>query len=61
MSAFNREAFEADGRWLINSYECPCGCAWDDEWACEVDDDCPSCGTTCSPSESEDVTEEVDT
>ena len=37
----------------INHYECPCGCRWHDEWDCACDDDCPDCGTTCSPVESE--------
>ena len=59
MSAFNREAFEADGRWLINHYVCSdCGEAWDDEWSCACDDDCPACGATMSPEDSDDVTED---
>ena len=38
----------------INTYHCPkCGCEWRDEWDCGVDDDCPDCGTTCSPVDSE--------
>lgn len=56
MSAFNREAFEADGQWLINTYECTCGTSWADEWSCACDDDCPACGTTMTPVDSEDVT-----
>jgi hypothetical protein len=29
-----------------HSYECDdCGCSWDDVWSCEVDDDCPGCGS----------------
>lgn len=38
-----------------NHYECPCGATWSDTWTCMVDDDCPDCGTTCSPDESEDI------
>jgi hypothetical protein len=52
-----KRAFFEDGRWLRNEYECPCGCEWDDEWPCACDDDCPACGTTCSPTDSEDLTE----
>lgn len=33
-----------------NHYNCPCGNEWWDSWSSECDDDCPSCGTTCSPS-----------
>lgn len=42
-----------NGPWFRNHYECPCGTEWSDEWSCTCDDDCPDCGTTCSPSESE--------
>lgn len=38
-----------------NRYECPCGNVWWDSWSCIVDDDCPTCGTTCSPSDSTDL------
>jgi hypothetical protein len=55
----NRDAYFEDGRWLLNRYECPCGCSWTDEWACACDDDCPDCGTTCEASESEGITEEM--
>ena len=44
------------GRWhmslpmMTNRYTCPeCGASWEDEWTCACDDDCPNCGTTCSP------------
>jgi len=37
---------------FTNHYECPCGTEWTDQWECACDDDCPSCGTTCSPTES---------
>jgi hypothetical protein len=31
---------------FLNRYECPrCDCAWSDALACQVDDDCPACGT----------------
>lgn len=36
-----------------NTYECPCGATWHDFWCAACDDDCPECGTTCSPSDSE--------
>lgn len=35
-----------------NFYECPCGTEWTDEWDCMCDDRCPSCNTSCSPSDS---------
>jgi len=35
-----------------NFYDCSCGCSWDDYWSCQVDDDCPRCETTISPTES---------
>ena len=43
-------------RWL-NYYECPeCEDIWQDEWDCQVDDDCPSCGCRhISPYESQEV------
>ena len=42
--------------WL-NYYECPeCEDIWQDEWDCQVDDDCPSCGCKhISPYESVDI------
>jgi ssDNA-binding Zn-finger/Zn-ribbon topoisomerase 1 len=42
--------------WL-NYYECPeCNDTWQDEWDCQVDDDCPSCGCRhISPYESVDI------
>ena len=28
-----------------NCYTCPkCGHVWEDDWDCQVDDDCPECG-----------------
>lgn len=40
-----------------NSYYCEaCGTDWEDEWSCEVDDDCPKCGERhISPHESEEL------
>ncbi|WP_034619338.1 hypothetical protein [Chitinibacter tainanensis] len=36
---------DSDESWFINHYHCPsCGHKWQDEWSCQVDDDCPSCG-----------------
>ncbi|MFN3582762.1 hypothetical protein [Phenylobacterium sp.] len=55
MSAFDRRAYEEDGHWLALRYECDCGTTWHDEWSCEVDDECPSCGTDCSPTDSEEL------
>lgn len=42
--------------WL-NQYKCPeCGNEWDDEWPCQVDDDCAACGERAiSPHTSEEV------
>ena len=47
--------------WFRNHYDCDrCGCAWEDEWSCMCDDDCPRCGARhMSPSDSEDLTEIV--
>lgn len=47
-------------RKLLNHYTCPrCGYYWEDEWDCEVDDDCPKCGNRhISPEESEDISDE---
>ncbi|MFN3573609.1 MAG: hypothetical protein ACK4TR_08790 [Phenylobacterium sp.] len=56
MSAFCRRAYEEDGQWLALTYECPnCDTSWHDEWSCEVDDDCPTCGTSCSPADAEEI------
>ena len=46
--------------YFINSYECPeCECTWEDEWDCQVDDDCPQCGKRhISPYHSEDLRDE---
>lgn len=43
--------------WFANHYDCPCGCTWTDEWDCMCDDDCPECGITCSPSDSDEIGE----
>ena len=42
--------------WL-KYYECPrCKYIWEDQWDCQVDDDCPSCGCRhISPYESVDI------
>src|SRR5579883_3466715 len=42
----------AEHNGTVNSYRCPCGAEWTDEWDCGCDDECPVCGTTCSPIES---------
>lgn len=36
-------------------YECECGSTWQDEWSCECDDECPTCGTYVSPAKSEEI------
>ena len=42
---------------FLNYYECPeCENIWEDQWDCQVDDDCPSCGCRhISPYESVDI------
>lgn len=42
---------------FLNYYRCPdCGNEWEDEYECQVDDDCGECGARhISPYESEDV------
>lgn len=40
---------------VINQYECDCGATWTDMWDCGCDDECPACGLTVSPSESDDA------
>lgn len=35
-----------------NSYDCPCGNHWEDDWSCMCDDRCPACDTSCSPTSS---------
>lgn len=33
-----------DNTGVLNYYKCPnCGYEWEDEWDCEVEDDCPEC------------------
>jgi predicted nucleic acid-binding Zn-ribbon protein len=47
--------------WYENSYKCTgCGEEWMDEWSCEVDDECPNCGTVMTPYESKDITSLMD-
>lgn len=48
--------------WFLNRYDCDrCGQSWIDEWSCMCDDDCPRCGARhMSPSDSEDLTEIVE-
>jgi hypothetical protein len=44
-----------------NHYECSdCEHEWNDEWDSMCDDRCPECGTTTSPSYSEDLIEDGD-
>ena len=44
--------------WFCNHYRCArCHRAWDDEWSCACDDDCPRCGARhMSPVDSDDLT-----
>jgi hypothetical protein len=44
--------------WL-NHYKCPeCEHEWSGEWDCQVDDDCPNCGTRhISPTRSEETSD----
>ncbi len=52
-----KEAFGLlKAQWYLNHYQCSeCDQAWTDEWSCACDDDCPMCGTTMTPVESEDI------
>jgi hypothetical protein len=50
---FGRDERNVEVTTFTNQYDCPCGTSWEDEWCAACDDDCPSCGTTCSPTESE--------
>lgn len=50
-----------DGNPIIfrNHYHCPdCDIEWDDDYSCQVDDECPECGSDYSPYESTDLDEE---
>jgi hypothetical protein len=43
--------------WFRNSYTCSeCNTNWDDEYSAPCDDDCPSCGKTMTPENSDDLT-----
>lgn len=48
---------EVDAPEYVNYYKCPnCGEEWEDEWDCEVEDECPNCGTRhITPYKSEEV------
>ncbi len=38
-------ATPAATRHFVNHYHCPrCGEAWQDEWSCACNDECPGCG-----------------
>jgi hypothetical protein len=50
-----QNAFNEDGTWFLNRYRCDCTAKWTDQWACMCDNDCPACGTTCSPYESKEI------
>lgn len=41
-----------------NHYTCPCGTEWTDEWSASCDDRCPTCGTSCSPDDTEELPQE---
>lgn len=39
-----------------NFYRCDdCSEEWDDEWSCQCDDECPTCGVSYTPYKSEDI------
>ena len=43
-----------DGEMRTNYYYCAeCDIAWEDEWSCGCDDECPGCGNDYSPFDSE--------
>lgn len=48
--------------WFRNHYKCyRCGEAWDDEWSCMCDDECPNCGARhTSPVDSDHLTFIID-
>lgn len=46
---------EADYRWFLNHYHCPCGEEWDDEHSCTCNDRCPKCNAEIEPFDSEDL------
>ena len=45
--------------WFLNHYKCrQCGQAWEDEWSCMCDDECPHCGARdASPVKSDNLTD----
>lgn len=50
------EAFEIEPSGYINHYECEeCHVSWDDEWSCMCDDDCPECGHSYTPYDSDPI------
>lgn len=52
-----KRAYAEDGAWFENDYSCPdCDTKWTDEWSCTCDDECPSCGSSVSPFESNEIT-----
>jgi hypothetical protein len=48
--------------WFCNYYVCErCGAAWQDEWSCMCEDDCPQCEARhMSPSKSDDLTDAIE-
>ena len=48
--------------WFLNFYKCDeCGGRWTDDWSCQCDDTCPSCGARdMTPTRSEDLTELIE-
>lgn len=41
---------------VLNSYHCDdCDVSWTDEHSCGCDDECPECGSDCSPVDSEEI------
>jgi transcription initiation factor IIE alpha subunit len=39
-----------------NHYHCEeCDISWSDDWTCACDDDCPRCGCSYTPHQTEDI------
>jgi hypothetical protein len=47
--------------WFLNKYHCQdCDISWEDEWSCTCDDECPVCGHSIEPEDSDDLTVVLD-
>lgn len=56
-ATFSEDEEKQEAQRFLNHYKCPnCSSEWDDEWDCQVDDDCGECGARhISPYASEDA------